>query len=257
MKKAFLLLSICLLAVSSVFDAAAQKKKPRIGIAGIQIENSVFMPNRQELVGNPVRMPDYLSPDSAMGQAATWLPALMGRGGGRGPVTRESYDAFVNKSLEIIKANMPYDAFWFYNHGACSVEGVADPEGEFMEKVRSLIGNDVLVTTTMDLHGNVSWPIALNSDLITTYRKAPHDDSRESHRRGVVNLLERLESGKGRPAYKAFVAVPVLLSGEWTSTRVEPAKSLYAMRLRQCRVSSTLVSGLVTFGVITVVIRVS
>ena len=229
MKKAFLLLGICLLAVSSVFDAAAQKKKPRIGIAGIQIENSVFMPNRQEIVGSPVRMPDYLSPDSAMGQAATWLPALMGRGGGRGPVTRESYDAFVNKSLEIIKANMPYDAFWFYNHGACSVEGVADPEGEFMEKVRSLIGNDVLVTTTMDLHGNVSWPIALNSDLITTYRKAPHDDSRESHRRGVVNLLERLESGKGRPAYKAFVAVPVLLSGEWTSTRVEPAKSLYAM----------------------------
>ncbi|MEF9931239.1 MAG: M81 family metallopeptidase, partial [Bacteroidales bacterium] len=39
----------------------------------------------------------------------------------------------------------------------------------------------------------------------------------------------RISSGKGRPAYKAWVAVPVLLSGEWTSTRVEPAKSLYAM----------------------------
>jgi Uncharacterized conserved protein len=153
----------------------------------------------------------------------------MGRGGGRGPVTKESYDAFVNEALEIIKANMPYDAFWFYNHGACSVDGVADPEGEFMEKVRSVIGNDVLVTTTMDLHGNASWLVALNSDLITTYRKAPHDDSRESHRRGVVNLLDRLASGKGRPAYKAWVAVPVLVSGEWSSTRAEPAKSLYAM----------------------------
>ena len=109
------------------------------------------------------------------------------------------------------------------------MEGVADPEGEFMEKVRSLIGNDVLTTTTMDLHGNTSWLVALNSDLITTYRQAPHADSRESHRRGVVNLLERLESGKGRPAYKAWVAVPVLVSGEWSSTRVEPAKSLYAL----------------------------
>ena len=58
MKKAFLLLGICLLAVSFVYDAAAQKKKPRIGIAGIQIENSVFMPNRQELVGRIV----YLCP---------------------------------------------------------------------------------------------------------------------------------------------------------------------------------------------------
>ena len=64
-----------------------------------------------------------------MGQAATWLPTQIGYGGGRGPVTKESYDAFVEKTLEMIKANMPYDAFWFYNHGACSVEGVADPEG--------------------------------------------------------------------------------------------------------------------------------
>lgn len=223
------MLGICLLAVSFVGEAFGQKKKPRIGIAGIQIENSVFVPNRQPLVGHPVRMPDYLSPDSAMGQAATWLPTQIGYGGGRGPVTKESYDAFVEKTLEMIKANMPYDAFWFYNHGACSVEGVADPEGEFMEKVRSLIGNDVLTTTTMDLHGNTSWLVALNSDLITTYRQAPHADSRESHRRGVVNLLERLESGKGRPAYKAWVAVPVLVSGEWSSTRVEPAKSLYAL----------------------------
>ena len=229
MKKVFLFLSLCLLVASFANDAAAQQQKPRIGVAGIQIENSVFMPNRQPIVGRPLTLPDYLSPDSAMGQAATWLPSLMGRGGGRGPVTKESYDAFVNEALEIIKANMPYDAFWFYNHGACSVDGVADPEGEFMEKVRSVIGNDVLVTTTMDLHGNASWLVALNSDLITTYRKAPHDDSRESHRRGVVNLLDRLASGKGRPAYKAWVAVPVLVSGEWSSTRAEPAKSLYAM----------------------------
>ena len=227
MKK--ILLALCLLAVSFGSDATAQQGKPRIGVAGIQIENSVFMPNRQPIVGRPLSLPNYLSQDSIMGQSAIWLPALMGGGGGRGPVTKESYDAFVNSSLEIIEANMPYDAFWFYNHGACNVEGVHDPEGEFMEKVRAVIGNDVLVSTTMDLHGNVSWRVALCSDIITTFRMAPHDDSRQSHRRGVVNLLDRYFSGKGRPAYKAWVAVPVLLSGEWSSTRVEPAKSLYAM----------------------------
>ena len=229
MKKILLLLTFCLLAVSYSSDIVAQQKKPRIGVAGIQIENSVFMPNRQQIVGRPISLPNYLSQDSVMGQAAVWLPALMGGGGGRGPVTRESFEVFVNNAIEIIKENMPYDAFWFYNHGACSVDGVDDPEGEFMERVRGVIGNDVLVSTTMDLHGNVSWRVALYSDIITTFRTAPHDDARDSHRRGVVNLLERFSSGKGRPAYKAFVAVPVLLSGEWTSTRVEPAKSLYAM----------------------------
>lgn len=79
MNRNLVLLGICLLAVSFVGEAFGQKKKPRIGIAGIQIENSVFVPNRQPLVGHPVRMPDYLSPDSAMGQGghlashADWL----------------------------------------------------------------------------------------------------------------------------------------------------------------------------------------
>lgn len=227
MKKNTLLLIFCLIITPFYSEAFGQQEKPRIGIAGIQIENSVFVPNRQELVGRTLTMPDYLSQDSIMGQSATWLPTLMGGGNGRGTVTRESYYQFVDTTIELIEANMPYDAFWFYMHGACSVEGVEDPEGEFMERIRGVIGNDALTTTTMDLHGNASLKVALYSDLITTFRKAPHDDWRESHRRGVVNLLDRLSSGKGRPLYKAWVAVPVLLSGEWTSTRVEPAKSLY------------------------------
>ncbi|HRQ50266.1 MAG TPA: MlrC C-terminal domain-containing protein [Agriterribacter sp.] len=41
-------------------------------------------------------------------------------------------------------------------------------------------------------------------------------------------MLQRLESGKGKPRYKAWIPVPVLLPGEQTSTRIEPAKSLYA-----------------------------
>lgn len=229
MKQKLLLLTICLVAAGFSTQASAQKKLPRIGVAGIQIENSVFMPNRQDMVGRPLTLPNYLSKDSVMGQSAEWFPSLMGGGGGRGPATRESYEAFVTSALEIIKKNMPYDAFWFFNHGACSVDGVDDPEGEFMERVRAVIGNDALVTTTMDLHGNPSQRVALYSDIITTFRQAPHDDSRASHRRGVVNLLDRLESGKGRPAYKAWVAVPVLVSGEWSSTRVEPAKSLYSL----------------------------
>lgn len=41
-------------------------------------------------------------------------------------------------------------------------------------------------------------------------------------------LCERLRSGKGKPI-KAMVTVPILLPGEKTSTRIEPAASLYDM----------------------------
>ncbi|MCL2502214.1 MAG: 23S rRNA (guanosine(2251)-2'-O)-methyltransferase RlmB, partial [Bacteroidales bacterium] len=229
-----LLVLCCLLAGWFGNEASAQQKAlPRIGIAGIAIENSTFHP----LVNHSLRISEgqeimhsarFLHPDSTMGKAAVWLPALRASGGS-GLVSREAYETAVNKAIETIKENMPYDAFWFYIHGACSVQGLDDPEGDFLERIRGVIGNDALVSTTMDLHGNVSWRIAVYSDLITTYRTAPHDDAYISTRRGVVNLLDRLSSGKGRPAYKAWVAVPILLPGELTSTRVEPAKSLYAL----------------------------
>jgi microcystin degradation protein MlrC len=80
----------------------------------------------------------------------------------------------------------------------------------------------------MDLHGNVSWRLAQNTDLITCYRLAPHEDAIESKKRAVDNLLLRIESGKGKPEYKAWIPVPILLPGEKTSTRIEPGKSLYA-----------------------------
>lgn len=57
---------------------------------------------------------------------------------------------------------------------------------------------------------------------------APHEDALESKKRAVENLLDRLESGKGKPKFKAWIPVPILLPGEKTSTRIEPGKGLYA-----------------------------
>ena len=94
MKINLLLLNFCLLAVLFMNNATAQQKKPRIGIAGIQIENSVFMPNRQAMIGRTPSLPSYLNKDSIIGQSAIWLPSLIGGGSGRGPVTRESFEAF-------------------------------------------------------------------------------------------------------------------------------------------------------------------
>jgi microcystin degradation protein MlrC len=79
----------------------------------------------------------------------------------------------------------------------------------------------------MDLHGNVSWSLAENTDLITCYRMAPHEDAMETRERAVENLVSRIELGKGRPAYKVWIPIPILLPGEKTSTRIEPGRSLY------------------------------
>jgi len=134
----------------------------------------------------------------------------------------------VTKTLEMLKKNLPYDGLFFDIHGAMSVVGLDDPEGDFIIRIREVIGKKTMISTSMDLHGNVSFRLAQNTDLITCYRMAPHEDALESKKRAVDNLLSRLENGYGKPAYKAWIPVPILLPGEKTSTRIEPAKGLYA-----------------------------
>jgi len=208
---------------------------PKIAIAGLAIESSTFSPARSNTEAFKVRRDEeifdyypFMNSDSSARQRANWVPTLRGHALPGGMVTRETYDSLVNETLQMLKTNAPYDGVFFDIHGAMSVEGMNDPEGDFIAKIREVIGTDPVISTSMDLHGNVTKKLARYTDLITCYRMAPHEDALESKQRAVENLLDRLESGKGKPKYKAWVPVPILLPREKTSTRIEPAKSLYA-----------------------------
>lgn len=211
------------------------EKLPRIAIAGLAIESSTFSPAVthedafQSRKGNDVfSYYPFFSADSINRKRANWFPTLKGHALPGGIVTREAYESLVNQTLDMLKENLPYDALFFDIHGAMSVVGLDDPEGDFLIRIRELIGKEAIISTCMDLHGNVSWRLAENTDLITCYRMAPHEDAMESKKRAVDNLLDRIENGKGKPVFKAWIPVPILLPGEKTSTRIEPGKSLYA-----------------------------
>jgi len=208
--------------------------KPRVGITGLGIESSTFSPALTHEEDFHARYDDavftsypFLSADAPLRQQVTWLPALVGKSLPGGAVTREAYESLVGQTLDRLKKNAPYDGLFLDIHGAMSVVGLDDPEGDFITRIRNVIGYKTLVSVSMDLHGNVSKRLAQNADLITCYRMAPHEDAMQSKERAVTNLLDRLKSGKGKPAYKAWIPVPILLPGEKTSTRIEPGKSLY------------------------------
>ena len=212
-----------------------ENKLPRIAIAGLAIESSTFSPAQTQeeafhaKTGEDVfSIYPFFAADSSTRKRANWFPTLKGHALPGGIVTREAYESLVGKTLDMLRENLPYDGLFFDIHGAMSVVGLDDPEGDFIIRVREVVGKETLISTCMDLHGNVSQRLAQHTDLITCYRMAPHEDAMESKKRAVTNLLERIESGKGKPAFKAWIPVPILLPGEKTSTRIEPAKSLYA-----------------------------
>lgn len=115
------------------------------------------------------------------------------------------------------------------------VERMDDSEADLLRRIRNVVGEKPLVSTSMDLHGNVSRDLAHLTDLITvyvhlwlrvtckelvnvflfafdSYRTAPHVDVIETKERAVRNLVECLTINKPRP-FKALVSLPVLLPG--------------------------------------------
>ncbi len=212
-----------------------EKALPRVAIAGLAIESSTFSPAQSDITAFRARRGDeifsyysFMSEDSPDRQRAQYFPTMRGHAIPGGIVTREAYETLMQETLDSLKKHLPYDGLFFDIHGAMSVVGLDDPEGDMIERIREVVGPETLISTSMDLHGNVSERLAHQSDMITCYRMAPHEDAMESKQRALENLLDRLENGKGKPLYKVWIPVPILLPGEKTSTRIEPGKSLYA-----------------------------
>lgn len=234
MKQKLLIITLGLLFVVTGCNVNNRKKElPRIAIAGIAIESSTFSPAVTDEEAFRARTGEdifsyypFMSPDSGIINRAQWVPTLRGHAMPGGIVTREAYESLVTKTLDMLRGALPLDAIFFDIHGAMSVQGLDDPEGDFLVRIREVVGTDVLISTSMDPHGSVTPRLAQNTDLITCYRLSPHEDAIETKKRAVTNLLDRLENGKGKPAYKAWIPVPILLPGEQTSTRIEPGKTL-------------------------------
>ncbi|KAJ8115140.1 hypothetical protein ONZ43_g4736 [Nemania bipapillata] len=215
--------------------------RPTIAVAGLACETSTFSPSRTQAPafhprrGNEIieKYP-FIQPGSPLGESADWRGALIGHALPGGIVTRHAFEALSAEILSRLKemaASVALDGMWFDIHGAMCVEGLDDAEYELLKRCRQVIGPDVLVSASMDLHGNVSRELAHQTDLITCYRTAPHVDVAETKERACRNLLDlinRRRNGEVFRPYKAWIPLPVLLPGEQTSTRDEPAAHIYA-----------------------------
>lgn len=202
----------------------------RIAVGGIHTECSTYSPVLIErddfrvLRGAALPAADAFAflprPDVAL------LPLLHARAVPGGPVARAAYDGFRAEFLDRLRAALPLDGVYLAMHGAMHVAGVDDAEGDWIGAVRAVVGPEVPIAVSYDLHGNLSQRIIDAIDVFAAYRTAPHIDVRETMMAAWEMLLRRLRGG-ARPGV-AWTPVPLLLPGERSSTEDEPARSLYA-----------------------------
>jgi microcystin degradation protein MlrC len=157
---------------------------------------------------------------------AEFVTILHARAIAGGPVEQALYQRWKGEILDGLRAAMPLDGVYLAMHGAMFVEGLFDAEGDFITAVRAVVGPEVLIAASYDLHGNISQAIIDGLDIFSTYRTAPHIDVPDTMRRAVTMLVRALTTGQ-RPVL-AWAKVPVLLPGERTCTQDEPARSFYA-----------------------------
>jgi len=205
----------------------------RVAIGGIHIESSTFSPHLStahdfEVTRDDALLAryDWLSPVQPWAADVEWIPLVHARALPGGAVDRSTYEVWATEMVEKLDAAGPLDGVLLDIHGAMTVVGSDDAEGELVTAIRTVIGPEPYLSAAMDLHGNVSQVLFDACDLLTCYRTAPHIDVWQTRERAARNLIEALR--RQRRPHKALVHVPILLPGEMTSTREEPARGLYA-----------------------------
>lgn len=116
-----------------------------------------------------------------------------------GVVERETYEFYTERILDGVRDHLSeLDGVILPLHGAMVAEHLDDGEGPLITAVRELVGPDVPVVVTLDLHANVTEEMVRSADALVAYETYPHLDKAETGRCGL-ELLARAMRGEISP----------------------------------------------------------
>src|SRR6202011_3854062 len=140
-------------------------------------------------------------------------------------VTRDAFERIVKEMVDGIAAAGPLDAVYLDLHGAMVTEHLDDGEGEILTRVRKVIGRDLPLVASLDLHANVTPEMIEHADALMAYRTYPHVDMADTGRAAAKHLALML--GTKQKFAKAFRQLPFLIPISWQCTNDQPTKGIY------------------------------
>ena len=138
----------------------------------------------------------------------TLVPLVFARLTPMGAITAEAIDHIMDRAIAALRDNGPWDAILLPQHGAAVSVPYPDADGEFVRRVRDLVGPDVPIGLALDMHGNISRQMVDNADITTVYQTNPHIDAYEQALL-CARLTLRMVRGEIRP--RTAIAMPPLL----------------------------------------------
>src|SRR5882724_3150574 len=163
--------------------------------------------------------------EQAEAQGWEMTPTIFSAASPSAHVTRDAYERIVKVMVDGTTAAGPFDAVYLDLHGAMVTEHLDDGEGEILARLRKVIGKEVPLVVSLDLHANVTPEMVEHADALIAYRTYPHVDMADTGRAAARHLALLLRT-KQRLA-KAFRQLPFLIPISWQCTNDEPSKSIY------------------------------
>lgn len=228
MKKLLVLFAISAI----VMSCRTEETHLRILTCGIRHESNTFSTVPVQIVdfdvlrGNEVLAEGYPWCEYLQKENVEVIPVLHAYAWPGGIVSHDAYMQFRTEILDGIRKAGHIDGIYLDMHGALHVQDVDDAQYDLIKAIREITGDDVVISASFDLHGNISDEFVSGLDLVTAFRTAPHRDGAETKLRAVRNLVRVLREHM-RPRM-ARVEIPILVPGEKSITEVEPLHHIYA-----------------------------
>jgi microcystin degradation protein MlrC len=121
------------------------------------------------------------------------LAATSAWGGSSGSwLTGECFDKYSNGIAERIDKAGKIDGVLLALHGAMAAEGHLKPEAEIVRRVRKVVGPQIPIFVTLDLHANEDHELTETADGVFILKTYPHVDSQEIGEiatRGIIKTI--------------------------------------------------------------------
>jgi len=218
----------------------------KILIGGCQQEISTFNPVPCEyeffdyLRGDEIRV-THEGKDSQIGGALIELKSAFGddleviytydaEGTAAGPLRHSAFIRIAEEFLEPLKEHAgKIDGVYFSMHGAMGTTELDDPEGYLLEEARKILGDEVPIVITMDLHGILTAKMLENINGLASFHTYPHVDFHDTGKRAARMLTRILKDGVNPVV--ARVRVPAIVRGNELIT----AKGAFGAQIRYAK----------------------
>ncbi len=219
--------------------------KPRIAVAGFQHETNTFAPilTPYETFVQGGAWPAMTHGDEVIstlsglnlpmggfideGDDFELVPIVWTFAEPGGYVTDDAFERICGVICDGVRQAGSIDGIYLDLHGAMVTQSHDDGEAEILRRLREMVGADLPIAVSLDLHGNMSRAFFERASSVAIYRTYPHVDMAETGARARKLLREELR--RGEPFAKAWRQLDYIIPIQAQSTRREPGNRLYAM----------------------------